>query len=450
MAVLTLSRTRARPVGLGLAFALALAGLMALPPILAVLAVLAVGGMLAVLARPLWGVLFLTVLLPVNNLVSEVLGRGALSTAFGAIKDAVLFLVLFAALQTGRVRSWYAGPAVVLAGVSLVGFAYADSLSGGLYGWRNDYEPVLLLIAVPAIVATREVAHRVLSWVVLAAQASAAVAIYTWTRGLPWLYTVHLLPSADGTFPFQLFSHNNSRPRAFSPFTGPNELSAYLDMSLAVILTRRDWSVRRRAVLCVLPIAAVYLARSRSGELGVALLFAVVAVRFARRVSSVAASGLAVMIGLTAVGALLYYLTAGSGLSGETVDPSLVGHASSLRAGVHNALTHPLGYGLGRVGPRALISNENPVLVESFWLLQALEAGALALLAYLVTVGRVAVRCVRAGGDAFLGVAVIASILVSQLVLPTMQDGPVSFTFWMLLGIAVVLRSEQETAPAVV
>jgi hypothetical protein len=71
-------------------------------------------------------------------------------------------------------------------------------------------------------------------------------------------------------------------------------------------------------------------------------------------------------------------------------------------------------------------------------LLQALESGLLVLVAYLFTVGRIVRVSARAGGEAFLAVAAIAATLISQLVLPTMQDGPVSFTFWMVMGLALV------------
>jgi putative inorganic carbon (HCO3(-)) transporter len=435
MVVTLVPRTRATPWLAFMCVAL-MVGVVALPSKYAILAILALAGGLLVIARPWWGIAVLAVLLPANNLISQLLGATSLSTAFGAIKDAVLAILLVAAVASGNVRREFAWPALAVAALGLMGFAYSGSLSSALYGWRNDYEPVLLVIAVPALL-TATTARYIRTIVVVAAQVAALVGIYTWTLGLSWLVTLHIFPGAPGAFPFQYFSTNNVHPRAFSPLASPNEFGAYLDLALAVIVTRTDWSVRRRAALCVLPVIAIYLSRSRSGILGVVLLASLLAVMFVRRYGSSTRLGLSIVIGLGFIAVLVSYVNSG-GVASTGTDPSLVGHASSLREGIGNALTHPLGYGLGNVGPRAIRSNTNPVLVESFWLLQALESGLLVLVAYLFTVGRIVRVSARAGGEAFLAVAAIAATLISQLVLPTMQDGPVSFTFWMVMGLALV------------
>jgi hypothetical protein len=40
----------------------------------------------------------------------------------------------------------------------------------------------------------------------------------------------------------------------------------------------------------------------------------------------------------------------------------------------------------------------------------------------------------------FIGAAVIAASLVSQLVLPTFQEGAVSFAVWLIVGLSVVAQ----------
>ena len=410
-------------------FIAALVAVMMLPPTYAVLLVAAAGGAWAVLHNPAAGVGFLVVLLPANNLISQLLGGGGKATAFGAVKDAVLLLLLVAAVQRRAIRRDLAPLVVGVAVFGLIGFAYASSVSNGLYGWRNDYEPVLLLLAAPAVLNPAQV-ERVKTGIVAAGQVVAAVGVLTWQRGLSWLYTVHV--ASPGVYPFQYFSSGNHRPRAFSPLAAPNELGAYLDITLAVIVTRSDWTVKRRAVLCVLPLVGIYLARSRSGLIGAALLFAVIAVRAVKHRSGTnAAAGLATVLGLTLLAVLLRFLHNGGIAS--TGDLSLTGHAQSLQTGIADAVTHPLGYGLGNVGPRALLTSQNPVLVESFWLLMALESGLLVLAAYLLLLGRITIRAVKA--DAVLVVACVAATLTTQLVLPTMQDGAVSFMFWLVIGL---------------
>lgn len=406
-----------------------------LPTKFAIAAIFAAVAAAVVLSRPWWGIAFLTVFLPFNNVGSQLLGRTTTATAFGAIKDGILALLLLAAFNRRTIRADVAIPALLVAAFGLVGFGYATSLSTALYGWRNDYEPILLLLAVPALLTVTQ-ADKVRTLIAVMGQVAAAIGILTWSRGVSWLVTIHLLPAPLSTYPFQLFSTGNSHPRAFSPLAAPNEFGAYLDVALAVIVTRTDWSIRRRAMMSVLPVAAIYLARSRSALIGIALLASVVAVRVSwHRFGSAAGLGLATAAGLVSVVLIVQFLHSG-GLS-TSYDASLAGHASSVQAGIRNAITHPLGFGLGNVGPRALLTSSNAVLVESFWLLQTLESGFLVLFAFLFALWRLVNICIHGGDRAFLGVACLAAIVTSQLVLPTMQDGPVSFTFWMVMGIAV-------------
>lgn len=410
--------------------------ILTLPTKFAIAAIFAVVAAVVVLTRPWWGIAFLAVFLPFNNVGSQLLGRTTTATAFGAVKDGVLALLLIAAVNRRSVRPDVAVPALLVAVLGLVGFGYATSLSTALYGWRNDYEPILLVVAVSALLTVNQ-ADRVRTIIVTMSQLAAAVGILTWMRGVSWLVTLHLLPAPLSTYPFQLFSTGNSHPRAFSPLAAPNEFGAYLDVALAVIVTRSDWSIRRRAILSVLPVVAIYLARSRSALIGIALLASVVIVRASwRRFGSAAGLGLATAAGLIAVVLIVQFLHSG-GLT-SSYDASLAGHASSVQVGIRNAITHPLGFGLGNVGPRALLTSNNAVLVESFWLLQTLESGFLVLAGFVFALWRLGSRCARGGDRAFLGVACVASIVTSQLVLPTMQDGPVSFTFWMVMGIAMV------------
>ena len=435
MVALVVSRRARNSVWLYPSAAATILLILILPTKFAIAAIFAIIAAVVVLSRPWWGIAFLALFLPFNNVGSQLLGRTTTATAFGAIKDGILALLLIAAVNRRSIRADVAIPALLLAVFGLVGFGYATSLSTALYGWRNDYEPVLLLLAVPALLTAAQ-ADRVRTIIVAMSQVAAAIGILTWIRGVSWLVTLHLLPAPLSTYPFQLFSTGNSHPRAFSPLAAPNEFGAYLDVALAVIVTRSDWSVRRRAALSVLPVIAIYLARSRSALIGIALLASVVAVRVAwRRFGSAAGYGLATAAGIVSVVLIVQFLHSG-GLS-TSYDASLAGHASSVQAGIRNAFSHPLGYGLGNVGPRALLTSSNAVLVESFWLLQSLESGFLVLVAFLFVLWRLVSICARGGDRAFLGVACFSAIVTSQLVLPTMQDGPVSFTFWMVMGIAI-------------
>jgi hypothetical protein len=81
---------------------------------------------------------------------------------------------------------------------------------------------------------------------------------------------------------------------------------------------------------------------------------------------------------------------------------------------------------------------EHPYHVESFWLLVGLESGILVMLVFIALLTRLCVIGIRAKtGMAFLAPAAVLGSLVSQLVLPTLQVGAVSFTLWIVVGIGL-------------
>lgn len=435
------------PRGLVLLTLIAVAGaavILSLPFKYAIALTLALVIGVGVVAKPWLGAAFLAIFLPANNLISQILGDGAMTTAIGAAKDATLAILLIVVGLRRTARRDIAIPAGIFAVLGLLGFAYADTFNAGLYGWRNDYEAALLLIALPGIL-NEQTGQRVKNIMIGAGQVAAATAVLTWREGLSWLATVHVYPVAAGEpFPTSFFSTGSIRPRAFSPLVAPNELGVYLDLTLAVIWTRSDWSIGRRIALSVLPIVAIYLADSRSAMAGVVILACVLAVRRVYQSDGFSAAALtATAFALATIGALLYVFVSGG--AAQSDDPSLAGHETSLQTGIPMAISHPLGLGLGNVGTRAQVTTTAPVLVESFWLILALESGFVVLVAWIALLTIAGARCARDGSSgAFLGTAAIASSLVSQLVLPTMQDGPVSFTLFMLVGIAWIdVRPQQ-------
>jgi hypothetical protein len=136
-------------------------------------------------------------------------------------------------------------------------------------------------------------------------------------------------------------------------------------------------------------------------------------------------------------------------LTSETTDPSLGGHAVSLTDTIPVILQNPFGLGVGQVGPRAA-QFDDAAHVESFWLLLALEAGIFVLLLFVVLLVRLVVLGLRGGTQqSYLAVAAIAGTLVSQIVLPTLQEGAVSYTLWITVGIGIAagtIAREQRAA----
>lgn len=402
------------------------------------LALVAALGLLAgllVLRRPIAGVAVLIPLVAMNDVISRLIGSGTTALAFGALKDALLFLLLLAAWmsRTQRVSPIVIGSLVALQLLVIPAAFLATSAPGALYGWRNDFAPALLVYAVATLVTPQQ-SKWLMSLFVSVAQASSIVAILTWRQGVPWLVRLGVLPPEDpDIFPYQFFSVGNSTPRAFSPYGHPNGLGVVMALAVAVIWCREDWSRRRRVILLLLPITACVLSRSRSGMLGVAFVLVFLVARHLRASRFGAAPGLLTMVGLLGAAAVLVIVAQ------ERYDSSVVGHAESVQSSLGRLLKRPLGYGLGNVGPRARRFTDDPILTESFILLVGLSAGVFALVAYILLYGTVWHQATRqASAFTLVAPAAIVASAVSQLVLPTMQDGSVSYAIWIVVGLGLV------------
>lgn len=418
-----------------------------LGPIPVLIGILGITGVIVVLRFPLAGIYALIVLLPFNALVSQV-APGVVGTAYGVMKDAIIGLLLIAALVNRRFNRAPTSIAVLvalLALLPLVSGTFTPSLEQALYGWRNDYEPLLLLVLVPAFVEVRHV-RRMLMTIIATAQISAALAVATWTQGIQWLLDIGRLPVPAGQrFPTSLFSSGSLTPRAFSPYVAPNELAAAMIISIAVVWCAPGLRTSRRLLLTLLPAAAVLLTESRSGLFGAAILGAVLLARAMRKSSQILSVGFLLVAGVATVAAATLYI--GGALEEET-DTSFGGHAASLQEGLAQLLVHPLGMGLGVVGPRSLQFETN-YHVESYWLLIALEAGPLILAIFLILLGVLASRATRSRSIVgFLPAAALSGTLVSQIVLPTLQESPVSFLLWISVGLATVVQAQEKADPA--
>ncbi|NRD27277.1 O-antigen ligase [Frigoribacterium sp. VKM Ac-2836] len=398
---------------------------------------------IALMKYPWMGIAFLAVYLPFNGVVSSLLvklGQAQFATVFGAAKDGVLILLFVLVVfspRIARVRPELFIIVLTIVGLGAVSGIGSSNVEQAAYGWRNDFLPLLLIIIVPAVL-DRVNASRISTVVVVAGQGAGIVAIATWSRGIEWLYVLGRLPVPEGErFPSSLFSANSIEPRAFSPFSAPNEMAVGFLIIMSFIWMMGDRKFGTRIALSVLPVVAIVLSESRSGLLGLACLAVVVVCLKLRDIRPGVALAFAsisgVAIGLTALAYVNVRIETGN-------DPSIGGHAASLRESLQLLVQHPLGIGLGQVGPRALRYDDNPVLVESFLLLLALESGPLVLVLYLALAGRIvslAVKEPRAGA-AHLGLVAIAASLVSQIVLPTMQDGAVSYLLWIAVGIGLL------------
>jgi hypothetical protein len=340
--------------------------------------------------------------------------------------------------KRGLALPWSLSTFLVLTlAIGAVAGVMTGDLLQALYGWRNDFEPLLLLAVVPLVLSEANARH-LLTAIAAAGEAAAAIAIVTHQAGLSWLLSLNLgQPPGAPPIPSSYFSSGSLIPRAFSPYVGPNELGLACVFVLAVILYRTDWTRSRRGWLAVLPLVALLLTASRSAWLGLGMLVVFELVRQLRskQLMAVRMAAVAVSVGAL-VGALALLISSG--------DPSIGGHQASLSQSLNLLLAHPFGLGTGVVGPRATRFANSGVLTESFFLVIALEAGVLALVCYIgvmIAAGVTLMRARLAPGTnndlIVLGVAAMAASVPSQLVLPTLQDGAVSWLLWLIVAVSI-------------
>lgn len=417
-------------------------------PVAVIAISIALAGIGAIVLRPWLGIAILVVILPANGVVSALLAtadQATTSLIVGGVKDVLLLTLFVSAIATGRIRR--VRPEItILVGVILalggVAAFWSPSVAQAAYGWRNDYEP-LLLILVAAAILDSGTAQRVARIVAVVAQVSAVVTLVTWGLGLRWLHILSRLPVEEGErFPSSLFTAGSVLPRGFSPFSAPNEMAVGVLAMLAILWGASGLRLRTRLLLSVLPLAAIAVSQSRSGYLGVAILALLLFTIWVHGRRPRAAMTFLIVAGSLVVAAATAYIVYQLNEGGE---PSIGGHAASLGEAVELMVQHPFGLGLGEVGPRSARFEGNSTTVESFWLLLALEAGPLVLLVFVALLARVAwIGFFSKSRLATTATLAVGASIVSQLVLPTLQDLPASMLLWLAVGMGLVGSREAE------
>ena len=393
-------------------------------------------------------IVLLVVLLPFNDLTSSRLS-GPSSIIYGSLKD-ILVLVLLVALifnpeAQRRTPRWLV-PLLTVLLLSVIGAALGTaSHSVAVYGLRNDYEPLLLLLVVPVLVRGPEVEY-LLRITLAVLEVATALAAYTWLLGVPYLAEAGVGRDDAGNFPVTFFSTGAMRPRAFGSFAGPNELAMACLVALVITWLLASLPPRTRLLLMVMPGVALLLSGSRSGLLGALVAGTLVLLRTVSRSRRAEAARVLpyviLVVGVLAFAFFIVRLLPGVGSSDDT---STAGHVASLKQSLGPLLSHPIGYGVGTVGPRAAKLSTSAIEVESFLLVIALEAGWVPVLAYLSIlfgVIRTGVRhssrsVGRSGSLAFISVAVVAGSAINQAVLPTLQTSSLAMILWLVVGLSI-------------
>ena len=376
-----------------------------------------------------------------NGLLVQLVGvESTPAIVVGGLKDGVLLvlLVLNLRLLATRLRAFWLGYGLIVVGC-LLSLPAAVGIESAAYGFRNAYWPILLAPVAALVLRTEESATRLLRGYAYVTQVSLAFAVMTKSMGTTWLAFVGLGTQASG-FPLTYFVQGSSTPRAFSPYGSPNELGFACVVALAVILFVPGLSWVARFALSILPVLACLDSQSRTAMLGIVLLVSyavcVLALRTGSRWAIYTIGGAAIVLTLAVV-VLIAYKTGVWPFNNLKRNDSSAVHFENLASTAQSIMHHPMGGGLGNFGSRARRYIDNAQVVESFVLLVPREIGLIGLAGYLAVMGWLLVSVVAARAKSHVwhvAPALVIALLPNQVLLPTLQEAPAAWQWWIVLG----------------
>ncbi|HZS62149.1 MAG TPA: hypothetical protein VFA43_22960 [Gemmatimonadaceae bacterium] len=264
----------------------------------------------------------------------------------------------------------------------------------------------------------------------------------------------------NGELPAMLFTSVGDVIRPFSLLDGPNDLGFFGIIAALATYAPSPWLARRRFLCWVvrgLAVVACMISFSRSallaGVIGATVL-SVAYVLWDPRANAMQVLGRAAIGFMLAVVAIFGLWTQRETLAPveHTInavtgaDLSARAHEESLRDGLQRALMDPQGVGLGRVGSRAgLYGSESRVfMVESAYLLIAMELGWLGLSIVVLAIGLAIVGALalaadrRTARDDRRWASVAAALFVAQatvfIFLPSIETLSTGAIVWAHLG----------------
>ncbi len=333
------------------------------------------------------------------------------------------------------------------------GFAAATA------GMLIDLRYILFFVLVYVTVLLYPSARRVL----LTAAGAGAVIILGFA-----LLQVTVLPpdvlaaigySKTTILPYLTVDQNHDFIRINSTLRGPNPLGAYAGAALALlaayavrhrrVMHRQQWIVL--SVCITISIMAVWVSYSRSALVAAAVaLLAVLAIALFGSVQRVRwwllGGALCVVLAIGGVAAaretpfvsnVFFHDNQVSGSAHKSDD----GHASSLRDGMAEVASEPLGNGIGSTGSASLRGSESRI-IENQYLFTAHESGWLGLALYSVIFVIGMIGAWRRRAD-WLALGVFGSgvgLALIGLLLPVWADDTVSIVWWALLATALATR----------
>lgn len=477
---------------LGLAVAAILAYLQPL-----LLAALLLAGLILLLAwaRPFWLFGLLLAGLPLHDHLLRVLtwqwhwpaGRITLISLWKEGLIALLLAVMVIQHLSGRrpIQARLYQFDLWLVALGLLSAAYvllAPVVSLGVFGFRNYWEPVALLLLARFMPYSRSELKRLLLLLTVMAAGVAAFGIYQ-AQFIDFATMVRMgYVDEAGRLPFAFktaLRDFQPRPRAISTVTGPNQLAVYLQLFvlLAAFGLLRWRQFQRRLLLAgliVLLAVCWLLTFSRGGLLAMGtswLAWAMIYVydRGVRRTwreltqNRLLLAGLIALLLLASSGLIVtgFARRVVRGLTGQ--DPAALGHIDSLISATNLIIRNPLGNGIGMVGPRAkkMVNDLNLDVevghAESTYLQFGMEAGVPGLillaavsLSLVATLWRLRQKRRRLGDTAAQaliewGLVVWIGALAVFVVTPLLQNMLVAGYLWLIAGLAFHVEAYSQT-----
>lgn len=278
---------------------------------------------------------------------------------------------------------------------------------------------------------------------------------------LPHNFLSHLGYGDKTIEPYITIDKNPAFVRENSTLRGPNPLGAYALMVLTAIVAYSAYmrdklrENRVRNILLFFAIAgiiALAVSYSRSAWIGavIAVLIAYITkyhnVFNPRRLGLIAAATL-VIVAIAYSARHSYFVqnvvVHNNPTTGASID-SNTGHLDSLKAGLEDSLSHPLGRGVGSTGSASLFTNQ-PAIVENQFLFVAHEVGWPGIVLYIAILVTVLIRLWRRRND-WMALAAFASgigLIVIGMMLPVWADDTVSIVWWGLAAVVLAPGKEE-------
>lgn len=402
------------------------------------------------------GVSTILLLMPLHGILSVGLGKiTGQMTVVQAWKEVVILILMIVAavgLINRRIK-WsldYVNKSaliVLLLSLVLVALHPVDAKSLA-FGIKTDLLPIILFfiaqVASPAF--TKENLFHLVVWPATLVAVMAIAQIYI----VPISLLTAIGYNLSTINPLQLVDPALNLVRAFSTLGGPNQLGAYLIVTISILTI---YIIKKHLWWYILPLGlmlfALVLSFSRSAWIGLLTCILVIPFLLLQNKARIAYTGLAILAVVmiaTSVNQMLkdpanstaQYILLHGRVFENRVEGSDAGRLTSAQSGISVILSSPLGKGLGMAGPASFYS-KSPIISENWYLQIGIEMGIIGLLAYLaffLTNGVWLYRSGRRGNLMSIGVlAGLIGLSIVNLFLHTWADSTLALVFFAILGL---------------